>query len=88
MPRPPPPKAALIMSGKPISLAAFRASISMVNRLFGAGQHGNTNLFGKFARGGLVAHHIEKFGRGPTKAIPPRRRHGQVGVLGQETVAG
>ena len=72
MPRPPPPKAALMMSGKPIFVAAILDRLVAVgDRIVGAREHGHLGLGRQRPRGDLVAHHVEQGVKsGPTKVMP------------------
>jgi hypothetical protein len=68
MPRPPPPKAALMMSGKPISFAA--AALRRDPHGSSVPSRSAPDFLRERAGGRLVAHHVEQFHRGPTKMMP------------------
>ena len=71
MPRPPPPKAALMMSGKPICLRDLQRLVAIGHRLLGAGQGGHVRSFGASARAAVLSPIISSnSGRGPTKVMP------------------
>ena len=88
MPRPPPPAAALIITGKPVRSTAFRASPS-VDHPVAAGHGRHAGPCRRLPRGDLVAHQADG---GAVRADEDEARRldrvGEVGVLGQETVAG
>jgi hypothetical protein len=70
MPRPPPPKAALMMSGKPISFAIFSASSRSVTGSSVPGSTG-TLIFLASARAAVLSPIMSSSsGRGPTKMMP------------------
>jgi hypothetical protein len=72
IPRPPPPNAALMISGNPMALAALQRFVALGERFLGPGERGNADAFGHGARRGLVAHRSRSSGRGPTKVMPAR----------------
>jgi hypothetical protein len=88
IPRPPPPKLALIISGKPISLAALDLR-GVGQRILRAGNGRHVAQLGQLFGLGLVAEHAQQFRRRPDEGdagVDARLR--QVGVLGQKPVAG
>ena len=61
IPRPPPPNAALMMSGKPISFATFSASVAIGRPAPRCrASVGTPSFLRQRAGGGLVAHHVEQ----------------------------
>ena len=70
MPRPPPPKAALMMSGKPISPAIFSACLGLRTGCSGARHHRNAGFFRQPARRGFVAQQLQQFRAGANKRDP------------------
>ncbi len=89
MPRPPPPSAALIISGKPISaaislrrfLVGHDARASRNDRQPGGGHFGASAI--------LFAHHANHVGRRTDKSDVRSLAHlGKIGVFGKKTVAG
>jgi len=88
MPRPPPPNAALMMSGKPIDFAVLSASSrSVIGSSVREGGH--ADLLRERAGGGFVAHHVEELGaRADEDQAGGTHGAGEVGVLGEEAVTG
>ena len=89
MPRPPPPKLALIISGIADALSAGRAIVRRIGeRVLGAGTVGTPRRVASRLRRGLVAEHLEMLGRGTdeTDAAASQAR-AKPGVLGEEAVA-
>ena len=71
MPRPPPPNAALMMSGKPISFATFNASARSSIGFSVPGNVGTSDLLRPArARPTLSPINRSNSGRGPTKVMP------------------
>ena len=89
MPRPPPPKAALMISGKPISCAIFKRRGAVCHRFFGAGQSADADFLGQRAGGDFVAHQFNNFRARPDEGDARRGAGaGKSGVFGQKTVTG
>ena len=87
-PRPPPPATALTNTGKPISSAAATSASTSV-RGSESPAPADPGLPGRGDRAGLVAGQLQHRRRRADEGDPgPRARRGQVGVLGQEPVAG
>ena len=89
MPRPPPPAAALISTGKPISWAS-RTRLGLVDAApFAAGHHRNAGLLGELAGLVLVAEHAHRLLRRADEFdVAGAANLGEVRVLRQEAVAG
>ena len=88
-PRPPPPKAALIAIGRPFSSANVDRLVGVLERVLGAGRQRGADLLGDVAGLDLVAEVLDRRGR---RADPDQAGVddglGEVGVLGEEAVAG
>ena len=88
MPRPPPPKAALMMSGKPISAASSPHVSASVTGSSVPGTTGMPAFWAKSARRSLVAQQFEQLRAGADEGdarafTGPRQRR----ILGQKTIA-
>ncbi len=89
MPRPPPPKLALMMTGYPTASAAARTSLEARRRLVHARHDRHSVGAGQLLRRHLVAERLELFGRRADERDAGRcARARKLGVLGQEPVAG
>ncbi len=88
MPRPPPPAAALISTGKPMSLATFSACGEAGDCAVGARHHRNAELLGRLLGLDLVAHDADVLGRRADEGDRVLLEDlGEAGVLGQEAIA-
>ena len=88
MPRPPPPNAALMMSGKPISCAIFSASPRSSIGSSVPGSVGHVDFLRESARRRFVAHQFEQFRtRADESDAGFVAGAGEVGVLGEKAVA-
>ena len=82
-------EAALMISGKPISLRDLRRLLRVGDRLFRAGHDRNSGFDREVPRGGLVAEQFEQLGAGPDERDPGRLAGaGRGRVLGEEAVPG
>ena len=89
MPRPPPPNAALMMSGKPRARRDFQRLRAVGDGIFRAGQDGHADFFGEGARGDLVAHQTQQFGARPDKRdAGVAAGLGEVRIFRKKSVAG
>ena len=89
MPRPPPPAVALISTGKPIALAIFIASGSLVTAPSEPGTTGMPRLLCGLLRLDLVAHDADVLRRRADEGdLVLLEDLGEAGVLRQEAVAG
>ena len=89
MPRPPPPNAALIAIGTPYSLANATTSSASLTGSGVPGTSGASARGGDVARGDLVAEVADRLRAGADPDQPGvEHRLGEVGVLGEESVAG
>ena len=89
MPRPPPPMAALMMSGIAVFLGEEQGVLLALHRVRGAGDDGHAGLDGDGAGGDLVAHGVQGFRGGADEGDAGLAAGaGEVGVLGEEAVAG
>ena len=88
MPRPPPPAAALSMTGKPMSRAKRRASSSEPTPPSEPGTVGMPSSFGGALGRDLVAHQADMFGPGTDELhVVLGENFGEAGVLGEEPIA-
>ncbi len=89
IPFPPPPAAALMITGNPIFFAKPSASSTSSTGPGVPGTTGNAHSGHRFPRRGLVAHHADLLRCGPDERDVRRgARLGELGVLGEESVAG
>ena len=90
MPRPPPPAAALIMTGKPIALRQANAASGDVQTAARCPERVGTPAAAAFPRArDLVAHQADGLRRrARRRRARPLDRGGELGILRQETVAG
>ena len=88
-PRPPPPKTALIATGRPVVLRERDDLVGVLDRVLGAGSQRGVRLLGDVLGLGLVAEVLDRLGR---RADPGESRVDdrlrEAGVLGEEAVAG
>ena len=88
-PRPPPPKTALIAIGRPNSSANSTASSASLSGVLGAGGERRVGLHRDVLGLGLVAQRLDRGGRRADPGQPGVDDGlGELGVLGQEAVAG
>ena len=89
MPRPPPPATALIRTGKPISCASSHRLGLGADRAVAAGNGRDAEIARRGLGDDLVAHEPDVLRRGADEGEGVLLDHlGEVGVLGQEPVAG
>ena len=88
MPRPPPPAAALSMTGKPMSRASRCASCVGADAAVGAGHDRNAELLGGALGRDLVAHQADVLGaRADEMHVVLGENFGKARVLGEKAVA-
>ncbi len=88
MPRPPPPSAALIITGNPISAAISFAACFIGHDARAARNDRQPGCRHLGARAVLLAHHANHVGRGSDKGdVRGLADLGKIGVLGEKTVA-
>ena len=88
MPFPPPPAAALMMTGKPISFANVERLVDVFDRAGRARHDRHADRRHRFARRRLVAHDANLVGRRSDERDLRRGADvGELGVLGEEAVA-
>ena len=88
MPRPPPPAAALISTGKPSWWAKRHGLGLALDQPLAAGHGGNVDFLGQFSGGVLVAHQGHRLVRGPDELdLATAANLGEMRILGQKTVA-
>ncbi len=89
IPRPPPPKAALMATGQPNSFAEGGDLVRRRQHLGPPRDARHAGPLGGMAGADLVAHDLDGLGRGPDEGDPPLGDGpGEVGVLREEAVAG
>jgi hypothetical protein len=75
MPRPPPPAAALMISGRPICARAFSRAVALIgDQAPEPGQDGHTGRHHRLLGADLVAHECGSLGLGPMNVNPHLRQ--------------